>query len=229
VPPELPVVEIKPLANRHSLLFSILGGTSAFLSLFVLLAFPKLPALPFYLMLGAALFTLLIGILKHLEPKVSLRLCPNYLQFFHRYGQWTLAWSDIQRIDIPRLGLTDGYQQLAYIGIKLTSQHRLLSTISLRLASRILLEQRPILMQVLSSDCPDGRCPSELMFETDPYTDDKNETHTGLLAMLGNRMTQLREKLGFDIYIPENALDRDAESFVLLLRQYHSQVRSSND
>ncbi|RCU49215.1 MULTISPECIES: DUF2982 domain-containing protein [Corallincola] len=221
----LDTIEIKPVVNRYGLTLSLLGGVSALLSLVVIFLLTSIPKLPFYVMLGGSVFTLLLGLLKQLEPKVSLRLCPNYLQFYHRHGQWTLAWQDIQRIDIPTLGLEDNYQPLSYVGIRLTSQHRLLSNISLRLASRILLEQRPVLMQAIKNECADGTCPSELLFEGDQFTDDQGTHYTGLLAMLGQRMQRLREMLGYDIYLPENSLDRPAEEFIVLLRKYHSQVQ----
>ncbi|GAA5214147.1 DUF2982 domain-containing protein [Corallincola platygyrae] len=224
----LDTIEIQPVVNRFGPTLTLLGGSAALLVILALSLVDGLPKLPFYVMLGGALFTLLLGILKCNEPKVSLRLCPNYLQFFHKHGQWTLKWEDIQRIDVPKLGISENYEALNYVGLKLSSHHLILSNISLRLARSILLEQRPVLMQAIKSDCPDGTCPTDLLFEADEFTDEQGEHYNGLLAMLGHRMAHLRQMLGFDLYLPATALDRPLEEFVTLLRRYHSQVQQQD-
>jgi hypothetical protein len=165
----------------------------------------------------------LLGLFKLIEPGTSLRLCPHYLQYFHPRGQWVVPWQDIRRIDIPRLDLAQNYQPLPFVGLRLERYDAILDNISLRLASRLLLEQRPVLVQALSQGCPDGTCEMDQLMENDELTLDQKH-YRGLVAMLGNRMQTLRKMLGYDLYIPANSLDRPCEDFVQLLRKYQREV-----
>lgn len=178
-----------------------------------------------YGLLLAAMVATLLGLLKIREPGTSLRLCPHYLQYFHPRGQWALPWTDIRRIDVPHMDLTQNYQPLPYVGLKLNNYDTLLNNISLRLASKLLMEQRPVLVQALSQSCPTGSCGMEDLIENDTFKSD-SKVYRGLLAMLANRMQTLRKILGYDLYIPANSLDRSCEDFVQLLRQYHQQAQS---
>ena len=49
---------------------------------------------------------------------------------------------------------------------------------------------------------------------------------TGTQAMLANRMTKLRERLGYDLYINVSELDRSEQEFVRLLRECQEFVQN---
>ena len=57
------------------------------------------------------------------------------------------------------------------------------------------------------------------MFDDKAYVLENGEVLTGIKAMLANRMTQLRERLGYDVYISASDLDRSPAEFVTFIRQ----------
>jgi hypothetical protein len=92
--------------------------------------------------------------------------------------------------------------------------------------SNILMEQRPLLFHDMSAskDCATGGCHSDDMLEDDYYKDDNGVEYKGLQAMFANRMTKLRARLGYDLFVAGTELDRPEQEFVDLLRQCQQRV-----
>ncbi len=219
----LPTIEISPLAKRHGLFFSVVGAVLATAAVLVLsVGTPAwqlaalLASMPSVLLLG-------FGLYRASEPTVSIRLTEHYLQYFHRAGSWTLHWHDIQRVDQPHLGLETGYQPLDYVGLRLHQPLCLLDTISLRLAARLLIEQRPIWLQVLATE-QGLTIDADSLVEPDQIRVNGERDYQGLLAMLAYRMKRLHSALGYDLYLPDSAFDRPLEEAVSLLKHYHQQA-----
>ncbi len=66
--------------------------------------------------------------------------------------------------------------------------------------------------------CTTGGCYSNSLFEDKPYQLANGQTVTGIKAILANRMTALRNSLGYDVFLSASELDRSPEAFVNLLR-----------
>jgi len=114
------------------------------------------------------------------------------------------------------------------VGIKLKSYQPLLSSISPRLVTNILMEQRPLLLYGFGVDaqqnCAKGTCYGDDLLEDDRFKDSDGHIYTGIQGMLANRMQKLRQRLGFDLYIAGSELDRSEHEFVKLLQQCQQYV-----
>ncbi|WP_341501741.1 DUF2982 domain-containing protein [Gallaecimonas sp. GXIMD4217] len=204
-------------AKRNGLSLTLLGA---------LLILAGLAALglgwqgPGMVALLAAMVVLPLGIGKLTEPPYSLSLTAQSLVLHHRRGGWSLNWADIQRIDQPSIGAGFMARPLPFVGIRLKDPDALLGRISPRLAVGLLMETRGLLVMALRQQCPDGRCPSEDLFEDGRYRSPSGQEYQGVLAMLGLRMKKLHELLGYDLFIPEELTNSDAAEAVGLLRRY---------
>lgn len=88
-----------------------------------------------------------------------------------------------------------------------------------RVSTEILLSQRALLYL----GARQHQCESqfeEMVLDPQPYIDEQGIEHTGLQAMLANRMKYQRRFFDYDIFISAQDLDREAEEFVGLARRY---------
>lgn len=221
------VVKIKAISKRNGLSVTIAGVT--LLAIVILGSGTGLFAkIPTYVGVSLSLAAIFVGVIKLKEPDYSLMMDDLGVTYQHARGHWQIPWSDIQRIDVPTIshGLTQ--KQLPYVAFRLKSQLRLLDNISPRLASYLVTEQRELVIAALKDDfadwqCKDGTCPSEVLYKFDDYKIE-SKVYRGLKAMLGHRVATLRDKLGYDIYVPASALDREPQEFVNLLRRLQASV-----
>lgn len=220
-------IKIKGISKRNGLTFVVVSVVM--LSFVILLSgIGTLAKIPTYFLVLLSLVGIFVGTVKLREPEFSLILDRKGIRYMHARGSWLVPWCDIQRVDVPTVDLGLDKKQLPYVALRLKSQIYLLDNISPRLASFLVIEQREIAIAALKQDfenwqCADGTCPSEVLYRFDDYkTEDK--VYKGLLAMLGHRVKVLREKLGYDIYIPASALDREPTEFVGLLRRLQASV-----
>ncbi len=169
-----------------------------------------------------------LGISKLLEPEVTLSIDLQGIRYFHRRGEVHIDWQNIQRLDQPRV--TQGLETitLPYIGIKLKTVGPVLDCISLRLASGLLTEQRPLLITVSAQDEDLSTLENQMSAEFTPFIEDNNR-YKGVLAMFGHRCRILGNHLGFHLYVATDALDRPAEEFIALLRRYQHQAMMESD
>ena len=214
---QLPDINISATAKRNGLTITVFSALTALIGLALVLSQQQVWG---PLLLMAAIVGLSLGIAKLQHPPVSIRLTPEGLCYYQIRGVWHIRWQDLQRIDIPTTGELVQSRELPFVGISLRHQAPLLSEISLRLCIGILTEQRALLHQALRAHCPQGRCPSDLLFEKNRFTDPSGRHYQGIRAMFGHRMKVMRELLGYELYIPTSALDRPPEDFIALIRKY---------
>lgn len=216
------IINIKSTAKRNGLSTLLLSMISIFISALILSLLPDSLFLVGIFLLSASIVGVLVGIFKIREPQHSLAISKESIVYHNRVGKWTLDWSNVQRIDTPKVHAGLNTSSLHLVGIKIKQYQPLLANISPRLATNLLMEQRPLLMG--ADNCKSGQCYSEHLLEKDTFTFSDGTVITGIKAMLAHRMTKLREHLGFDLFISAAELDRDSEAFVTLLRQCQNQI-----
>lgn len=159
-----------------------------------------------------------------LLPKpAALLLSSSGLALEHRWGRFELPWTAIARIDTVRLGLANGYQQLPYVGLQLRQPEQLLDNLSLRLASRWLIEQRDLLRYAEQEGATDAR----LDWEADQVQLASGQHYDGVIAMFARRMARLRQHLGFDLYLPAAEFGLDCDSLRQTLIKMRNQQGGS--
>jgi hypothetical protein len=206
-------------ASSHNAMTSILIGSGLIgVGAFMCILLPTLLFLPGVFIISGGIVGLIIGFFKLKEPKHSLELTREHIIYYHRRGKWRISWENIQRIDVPRI--TKGVEQieLEMIGFKLRNTDTFLDEISPRLITYLLMEQRPLTMQNRDPNCASGQCYGADMIEDEKFLRASGETIKGISAMFGNRMGKLRSQLGYDIFISTNEIDRDAATFISLLK-----------
>ena len=220
---------IRAQSKQNSLTSLVLGCIGLLLALVVFFVLPESFFLLGVFLLSGAIVASIIAWYKWREPPHSLQLTKQHLAYIHRNGQWQLDWHNIQRIDVPKIHSGLDVTSLGLVGIKIKDYLPLLENISPRLATNILLEQRPLLLQLQKQGCATGACYSEDLLEDEVHKLAQGGTIKGIKGMLGNRMKKLRERLGYDLYIATAELDRDEQAFVDLLRQCQQQVLTESE
>ncbi|GAA5186317.1 DUF2982 domain-containing protein [Ferrimonas gelatinilytica] len=195
-----------PISRRNSLTM-LFGGLLLVAISLLMYAFGITPILGFSTGLVGMVITIL-GVLKRLDPPISLKLTPEGLHYYHRKGTWFVPWEAMQRLDQPRH--TESMEPLNFVGVRLRHNETHFHSIQPRLALALLMEQRPL--QRLVSPCQDGSCL--------PTMTEHHSGLTGVLAAYAGHVTLLRQGLGFDLYLPMSMLDRTPEAMVTLLRRY---------
>ena len=210
---------IRSTAKRNGLTTLLIGVAVLLIASTAMTLSPALLFLPLVFAVSGGIVTILVGWFKLREPPHSLAIGRDRVSYQHRCGQWQIAWEDIQRVDCPRVSRGLDYDTLELVGFKLKCYDEFLLTISPRLASHIIIEQRPLLVHGQDKSCTTGGCYSSSMFEDKPFTLENGQTLTGIKAILANRMTAVRSALGYDVFISASELDREPEEFVGLLRE----------
>ncbi len=86
----------------------------------------------------------------------------------------------------------------------------------------LMIEQRHLLIAALSSNCPSGTCPTELMVELGEFKG-ANRSYKGAIAMFARRMQLLRQLTGFDLFIPMSAIGSEPADFCRKVNQIRLQ------
>jgi len=212
-------IYIRAASKSNGITSIVLGGIGLLISLLWIAYLPEWLFLAGIFMTSAALVCLLIGYFKVREPNFSLEIAKDYITYRHRLGTWRIHWDNLQRADCPRVRHGLDHVPLETIGFKVKSYSDFLLTISPRLATHLLMEQRPLLMQSNDENCASGSCYEQSMFDDKPYTMEDGTVIKGVKAMLAHRMVELRKRLGFDIFISSSELDREAQDFAALIAQ----------
>lgn len=210
---------IRPSAKRNALVFCLAAAGLLCLALILRLLEVNVHLVGWVALLVSAAFILLLGVAKLLEPEVSLLITPSELTFYQRRGFWRLGWDDILRFDVPRVHRGLQLEDLPYIAFRLRTDDAILKTISPRLAAHLILEQRHLIVLALRHEAPDRTDYTEYFDVPDKYVSDSGTVYTGVLAMFATRMQQLRELLGYDLYVSANALDRPLPEFRQFLQE----------
>jgi hypothetical protein len=222
------IIEIRSQVKRNVIVSVMIGLVGLCLASISFSALPKSLYLIGIFLTSASLVALLIAWVKYREPEYSFLLSRTSINYKHRHGQWQLDWRNIQRVDVPRVTHGLEYKSLDMVAIKIKDYSVFLELVSPRLMTNILMEQRPLLFHDMpaSKDCTTGTCPSDDLLEDDYFKDSNGIEYNGIQAMFANRMTKLRARLGYDIFVAGTELDRPEQEFVDLLRQCQQRVLS---
>jgi hypothetical protein len=210
-------IYIKAASKSNGITSLVIGVVGLIIAVLWLSFMPDWLFLAGIFITSAALVCLLVGYFKLREPDYSLEIAKDYITYQHRLGSWRIHWDNLQRADCPRVRHGLEHVPLETVGFKLKSYTDFLHTISPRLATHLLMEQRPLLMQNTDENCASGSCYEQSMFDDKQYVMEDGTVINGIKAMLAHRMVELRKRLGFDIFIASSELDRDAQDFARLI------------
>ena len=224
------IIEIKSQAKRNVIVSVMLGLAGLCIASIIFTSLASSLYLVGIFLSSASIVALLIAWFKYREPQFSFLLTRTSILYIHRRGQWQLDWSNVQRLDVPRVSHGLELRSLDMVAIKIKDYSVFLAKISPRLMSNILMEQRPLLFQQMppSKDCATGSCYSDDILEHDYFKDSNGKEYRGIQAMFANRMIKLRARLGYDIFVAGSELDRPEQEFVNLLRQCQQSATDSN-
>lgn len=172
-------------------------------------------------LLSLALLLMIAGFIFYLLKRsaVAYTLTSSHFQQHLFRGGWVVKWRNIERIGICTYQQDGWHHPLPWIGIKLRGYSPYLSGICPRVASDILLGQRALLyLGARQHQCEQQF--EEMVLDSTPFIDEQGREHSGLRAMLANRMRYQRRFFDYDIFISAQDLDRPAEEFVGLTRRY---------
>ncbi|MBO1254653.1 DUF2982 domain-containing protein [Alteromonas sp. 5E99-2] len=218
---EKQVIQVRANAKRNGLTTLLIGFGVILVSALWLAYGPNALNLPGFFLCSAGIVTVLIGWFKLREPDYSIEITPQHITYHHRLGLWQVAWDDIVRFDQPTVTHGIEYKKLDVVGVKISNYEGFLKSISPRLATHLLMEQRPLLFQAPDRACTSGSCAGDDILHHTKFTLPSGKVLTGVQAMLANRMKQLRDTLGYDIFISASELDREPAAFIGLLRECH--------
>ena len=217
---------VTPHAKRNAIAFCGLSLLLLFIIVFAHLVRNDIPS-GITVVLGATSgILMLLGIGKVIEPPVSLSITPEQITYLHRRGSWTISWDNIVRFDVPRVNRMLDLEDAPYLGFRLYDIDEVLQSISPRLASALLFEQRQLLTLALRHERPDQNDYSQYFEIHERYVSPQGQTYKGLIACFGARMEHMRGLLGYDIYVSANALDREIYEFKAHLQKLQA---SRND
>jgi len=212
-PPELLIAT----PTRRNKLFSLLAG--ALLWLISTVVSFQLPALQLVILLGylGGALLIFVSFLKYSEPIHSLSLNQEGLRYIHRYGSWSVAWQDIVLVSHPSIEYGMERRDLPYLGIKLNNVMGVADTVSPRLASRQIHEQRDILMlahqqKLLSL--------AQITINFSDYKLSNSDVINGPKAAWLHQMKALRLAYGCDLYLPISSFGQTPQQMVALLNKY---------
>jgi len=168
---------------------------------------------------GLVIAGLLLGFFKFTEPEHALKLTQNGFYYFHRRGEVYCPWSNVLRIDIPNLSEDFDGGDLNLIGIRFREPEEFYQSIPLRLASRILVEQRPLWFGAAKQSCQSGTCVPEEFIDSVEHKSDAGTHYKGLIAMFVYRYELLARLLGFQLYIPVSSCDESIYKLLNLLKE----------
>ncbi|WP_373316361.1 DUF2982 domain-containing protein [Shewanella schlegeliana] len=209
---------IRPSNKRNGLTLTLAGGLGLIIGLTLFLSGSHLFA-PGIVCFASGIIALVLGGAKLVEPEVTVKLSEEGVTYFHRRGQLFIEWQNIQRVDQPRVSQGLDTLTLPYIGIKLKQVSPILECISLRLAAGLLTEQRPLLITASAQDEDLSALESQMCAEFTPFIEN-NDRYKGVLAMFGHRCRILDSHLGYHLFISTDTIDRPADEFLRLLRDY---------
>lgn len=197
-------------------------------SLILLLLYTALLADNFSGMLAIAYIAALLGIFlgwaKLAEPKYSLVCEPEGVRYCHRQGSWCLAWSAFSYCAVPSI---EG-RELAYIGFKVTNLDALLSGMPVRLAVKIMTEQRALYLEAVRQSCASGQCATELLREKDQFKT-RDAIYHGVKAVFAQRMLRLSEATGLELMVPVNVTPDLAQEWCQAInKQRLAMLRDAN-
>ena len=159
------------------------------------------------------------------KATVGYTLTATHFQQHLFKGGWVVKWSNVSKIGICHYDQEGWQQPLPWIGIKLKHYSPYLQSICPRITTEILLSQRALLY-LGARQHNQGTRFEDIVLDSKPYKNTSGEEFYGLQAMLANRMAYQRGYFDYDIFISAHDLDRPADEFVGLARQYLAAAQS---
>lgn len=221
-------IYIRGAASNNGITTLLVGAVVALVGTLIIVLLPQLFFLVGILFLSGSIIAFVMGFYKLREPKYSLEITKEAIIYHHRKGNWRIDWENLQRVDVPRVHKGLEHVDLEMVGFRLRDPERFISDISLRLITHLLMEQKPLVTQVVQSDCHSGQCHSDDIIDDVKYKCQDGSMFTGITAMFANRMRKLQQGLGYDIYLSVNDLDRGGVEFVALLRECQETLLAEN-
>lgn len=180
----------------------------------------KLSAISIFVIIVLMMAVLVLIIKTMSTSNMGFTLTFMHCQYHSRYGGWITTWHNITYIAHVTLGSQGWQTSLPWIGIRLKNYDDFIGSICPRVASRILIEQRVLLIMALKYNTDSHHQLEDILFDDSPFISQDGQSFTGLQAMLANRMRYNRELLGFDFFITDDVIDRPIADFIGLLRRY---------
>lgn len=195
----------------------LLSSALVFIVLVLLLAIsPELTSMQGWVLLFLLLLlAIFVGYSKMTEPFYAVELNAQGVYYHHRRGSWLLPWQAFSMARVPTLAQIG---ELNFVGFKVTHYPAFLAHLPLRLAVKLLIEQRQLLIAALRQNCPTGTCPSEMMLESADFHCDGLRYH-GVLAMFAHRMRHFSRLLDAELFIPAECLPVAAVDFCRMVNQ----------
>ena len=163
---------------------------------------------------------ILFGYMMMIRAVVRFTLTATHLQQHLYKGGWVTQWCNIEKIGRCVYTDNDGWQHpLPWVGIKLKNYSPYLESICPRIITEILFNQRSLLYLGAKQQNHIEHF-EDMVLDSKSFTTSQGEQFEGLQAMLANRMQYQRGYYDYDIFIPENDLDRPVEEFIGLARRY---------
>jgi len=218
----LPIINIKAQANHHAIFLLLVGWILLLLTLLVSQYYWQAFKLVLIFIFLVAIVIMITGLTKYLQPQFSYHITPEKLKYLHIYGNWQIAWQQIQAIKPIRevYGITS--IDRPYIGIRLINLETLAQQISPRLANRLIHEQQPLLkfafvQQLLSFE--------QIQLNFTPFILQSGLEISGPIAAFLHHCKSLQSALGYHLYLPETSMDRALNDFHQLLKQCQNASR----
>ncbi len=216
-------IQVQPAARKDAISFCIAGVAIFTVTMFLYLAGFALPKAAWALLYIASAAVFLLGIAKIVEPPVSLMITPLVIRYEHRRGSWELSWDNLLRFDVPRTHRGMELEELPYIGFRVHDMEPVLDSISPRLAVYLVSEQRHLLAAALRREKPELNDYTPYYDIPNSYKAPSGKLYRGVQALFAVRCEQLRELLGYDLYVPASALDRPLDEFCQWMQQVKQQ------
>ncbi|TWX73653.1 DUF2982 domain-containing protein [Colwellia sp. C1TZA3] len=218
------ITKIKAVARHHGLFITLTGFIALLIMAWLCSYYWQQARFPLMFMVLACLVTIFIGLLKLAEPPYSLIVAPETLVFHHRHGRWQLNWQQIRNIHCVTNTVGITREELNYVGIKLTSIDSIANNISLRLANRMIHEQKPLIHYCIRHQL--------LTFEQgiinfEPYILKDGSVIKGPLAAFLHQSEVLHYALGAHLFIAANNLNSTIDDFVFLANTYLANAKEA--
>ncbi|MGQ8365998.1 DUF2982 domain-containing protein [Glaciecola sp. 1036] len=221
---QIDTINIRGTSSNNGITTLLIGGCMLLVGILIMTLLPEFFFLVGILLVSASIIAFTMGYFKLKEPKHSMAISKQSIRFFHRRGEWQIQWDNVQRIDVPKVRKGLEHRELEMVGIRLKDPEVFLRNISPRLITYLLMEQRPLVLQIEKENCQSGKCYGDDLIEDQKYKLKDGSSLNGIAAMFANRMRRLKEGLGYDIFISVNELDRSPQAFVNLLRECHQSL-----
>lgn len=219
-------IKIKPIANYHGQFLMVSGFFLLVVTLVIGINYWQQYSLVIVSLILISLVTFFIGLVKKLEPIYSLVLTPKGILYRHKYGSWQLEWLQIQRIGDIKVLSGFEHHQLPYVAIKIKTIEPLISSISPRLASRLIHEQRPLTVMAIRQKL---LAFDQGLINFTPFKFNNTEIKGPIAAFL-HHSESLHKAYGYHLYLPTSAFDRDlADSLTLIKQCYQHSINYPAD